>query len=351
MNLFDYIYADVQKIISVYSQLTGGVVEARESMFQNSDAQDNKRKYDFRIFKHDAGGTKTDSESLKEVIKPHHSLYTELEEELEKQGHLLDISDPAYKKDLTQEENRLELKQRFCIKVTGRCVIEDYERIKNTSESFPKIVELVNRSNESNLRKSEAYLATVQRINSEKEQLNTIHDNRERSRVKNSLKQQEIELEKIISQATRLDGVEEWILAGLRTWINAYLPGIINLRVYPKSQSNTFHVFGHMKKENFFDSDTNAIHFTYGSLPTEEITLIGIVTSVPGEMASENFDPMAEFAKESLTDTESVESAFRGMFRGFDGIEAMIRTLRFPRVLVHPLLVYRKAIPKTGKGK
>lgn len=68
--------------------------------------------------------------------------------------------------------------------------------------------------------------------------------------------------------------------------------------------------------------------------------MIGIVTSVPTE-EGEQFKPLKEFEKGELGANESVEHAFRGLFRGFDGLEQMIRTCRFPRLLVHPLTVYR----------
>jgi hypothetical protein len=68
--------------------------------------------------------------------------------------------------------------------------------------------------------------------------------------------------------------------------------------------------------------------------------MVGIVTSVPRESA-DNFIPLIEFEKDGLADHELIERAFRGVFRGFDGIEQMIRTCRFPRVLVQPLTVYR----------
>jgi hypothetical protein len=67
--------------------------------------------------------------------------------------------------------------------------------------------------------------------------------------------------------------------------------------------------------------------------------MIGIVTSVPSE-GGEQFKPLSEFEKTVVADDESVENGYRGVFRGFDGLEQMIRTCRFPRVLVHPLTVY-----------
>lgn len=104
------------------------------------------------------------------------------------------------------------------------------------------------------------------------------------------------------------------------------------------------HLFGHLDSSNFSILDTTAFHFTYGSFPTEEFTMIGVITSVPSD-SDEDFNPLEEFDKEVLEDYESVENAFRGMFRGFDGLEAMIRTCRYPRVLVHPILIYRQTSP------
>jgi len=41
VNLYDYIYVDLDKAISLYSQLTGGVVELRETQSEKSSSADN----------------------------------------------------------------------------------------------------------------------------------------------------------------------------------------------------------------------------------------------------------------------------------------------------------------------
>jgi hypothetical protein len=122
------------------------------------------------------------------------------------------------------------------------------------------------------------------------------------------------------------------------------LPGVVNLRVYPSGDHPDEHVFGNLKKSCFEDTDSNSFHFTYGSLPTESLTMIGVITSIPDE-GGDSFKPLVEFEKQGLADYETVENAFRGVFRGFDGMEQLIRTCRFPRVLVHPLMVYRSVGP------
>ena len=67
MQLYDFIYVDLEKVISIYSQMTGGVVEVLERSTENSRSADNKRNYDFKVFKHDAGGTTNDRSALKEA--------------------------------------------------------------------------------------------------------------------------------------------------------------------------------------------------------------------------------------------------------------------------------------------
>lgn len=143
-----------------------------------------------------------------------------------------------------------------------------------------------------------------------------------------------------ISAVQGVGAVDQWVLDGMRAWIDAFLPGIVNLRLYPYVDRPDEHIVGHLKKQCFEDSDSSSVHFTYGSFPTECLTMIGIVTSVP-EKDGEQFKPLAEFESGDLTPHETVESGFRGVFRGFDGMEQLIRTCRFPRILVHPLTVYR----------
>lgn len=82
-------------MISLYSQLTGGVVELKETNFERGITADNKRNYDFKVFKHDAGGTTQSIERGKTTLKPYHALLQELEVELSSSGYLLDLSSPS----------------------------------------------------------------------------------------------------------------------------------------------------------------------------------------------------------------------------------------------------------------
>jgi hypothetical protein len=338
MTIYDYLYVDLDKVISLYSQLTGGVVELRESSREGTQSADNKRHYDFKIFKHDAGGTSQDKTGFKEVIKPHHSLLMELEQELIQKGYLIDLSSSS--QSLCDSSFRKQLKNTLCVKVKGRAVIEDYERIKGIASVFPQVVGMINKSCESTLKSSPEFLEMQDQIKELELQIKQTNDRNERAKKEQKLKHIKVTLDETVSTAAKVQVIDQWVLDGVRTWIDAFLPGIVNLRVYPSMDRPDEHIFGHLKKKCFEDADSHSFHFTYGSLPTEELTMIGIITSVPNQGADE-FKPLAEFEKESLAEHESVEQAFRGMFRGFDGMEQLIRTSRFPRVLVHPLTVFR----------
>lgn len=344
MPLYDYLYVDLPKVISLYSQITGGIVESRESTQEYSRSNDNKRNYDFKVFRHDAGGTENDKDGIKEVIKPHHSLLAELESELAINGYLLDFTTQEPMPSLRDAELRSLLSTSLCIKVTGRAVIEDYDRLKGIASAFPDVAKLINKSAESNLRDSEGYKQLLEQLKILETAVKAEKDRNVRATNEAQLRKTKAELSKLTSSAGSVGLVDQWILDGLKTWIDTFLPGIINLRLYPSPNHPDEQFFGHLKREHFEDHDLSSFHFTYGSLPTEPISLIGIVTAIPPE-SNDNFKPLAEFEREGLADTESVECAFRGVFRGFDGMEQMIRTCRFPRVLVQPLVVYRSVNP------
>lgn len=340
MNLFDYLYVDLEKAISLYSQLTGGVVELRETEKEKGATIDNKRTYDFKVFKHNAGGVGQEIEYDKSTIKPHHALLQELEQELSSSGYLLDLSNLNEVKTLKDVDVRNTLKNTLCVKCRGRIVIEDYERIKKIGQDFPKIVDFVNKSRVNSLKNNPEYKKILEKI---EELEKTQGDRNKKHKAKQQARQLKEQLEKLIN-SSEIDIVQQWILDGMKTWIDAFLPNITNIRVYPFPDQIDEHLFGHLDSSYFSVKDPTAFHFTYGSFPTEEFTMLGIITSVPSE-EEENFKPLEEFNKEELEDYESIENAFRGLFRGFTGLEAMIRTSRYPRVLVHPILVYRETSP------
>lgn len=329
MFLYDYLYVDFEKVTSLYSQLTGGVVELQETSSETGKIANNKRNYDLKVFKHDAGGSEETRQQDKFTIKPYHALLQELEKDLLDKGYLLDLSNITDENTLKSEQIREVLKSTLCIKCTGRIAIEDYEKIKKVGQDFPKITQLLNKANSENIKNNPDYI----QLDSQIKELEKTHSDRKK------IKELRNQLNALINKPA-IDTVPQWILDGMETWIDTFLPNITNIRIYPFSEKLDEHIFGHLESSNFLIKNSTSFHFTYGSLPTEEFTLLGIVTSVPLK-EKENFNPLEEFEKDFISSHEKLEKGFRGVFRGFDDLESMIRTNRYPRVLVHPILLYR----------
>lgn len=230
VNLYDYLYVDLEKSISLYSQLTGGVVELIETQLEKGLTSDNKRSFDFKVFKHDAGRTSQDKEQDKTTIKPHHALLQELETELSSSGYLLDLDNFHETKTLKDTELRAMLKNALCIRCTGRIVIEDYERLKKISQDFPDIVKLINRSHTNSIKESPEYQSIEQQLN-QIENMNL--ERNKKAEAKRQARKLKAELDNILATSTAVGEVEQWILDGVETWIDAFLPNITNIRVYP----------------------------------------------------------------------------------------------------------------------
>jgi len=341
VNLYDYLYVDLEKVISLYSQLTGGVVELIETQLEKGSAFEHKGSLDLKLFKYGAGGAKEEKEQDKITVKPHHALLQELEEKLSSSGYLLELDRLGDRETLKDHNVRSSLKKVLCVKCKGRIVIEDYERMKNIGQAFPEIVKLISMSNIEAVKGTPEY----QEFEAKMKELENVEGNRnQKSAGKQKAKRLQKELDEMLATFSDIDNVPQWILDGLETWIDTFLPNITNIRVYPFPDQHDEHIFGRLDASNFTIYDSTAFHFTYGSFPTEEFTMLGIITSVPLD-EEETFVPLKEFEKEDLDDKESIENGFRGLFKGFEGFEAMIRTCRYPRVLVHPILVYRETSP------
>lgn len=261
MNLYDFIYVDLDKVISLYSQMTGGVVEVIERMEERARSSDNKRNYDFKVFKHDAGGTDSGKNTSRETIKPHHALLKEMEEKLVATGGLIDLTAGGTSKSFRDPLLRDQLKNTFCIKVTGRAVIEDYERMKGVANVFPEIVKLINKSSESSVFSTPEYVAHTGKIAAARAALKTIKDRKARTSEAQRIDGLEEAL-RVLVDSEKMSGVEQWVLDGVKTWTDAFLPGIVNLRIYPDALRPDEHVFGHLKKSCFEDIDSSSLHFT-----------------------------------------------------------------------------------------
>jgi len=343
----DFIYLDMEKVSSLYSQLSGGVVQSVEASSTSSENNKNLRSYDFKIFRHDAGGTASESQALKEVRVSHHDIYNELESYLFERGYTAEIGVDVSKEAVDSGEATKIFESALCVKVKGNVVLEDYERITRIADNHEDVVGFINNSITSSLLESPALQEVMLKIHTMKDSINKMKNGAEKNNKKKELRDIEENLESLLS-AKKVGRVDDWIIDGLKTWVRVFLPDVFNVRVYPFEGSENFHVMSNVKRKFFLDDNTESVHHLFGSKPTIKVTMLGVITSIPQKEGS-SFEPMKEFERidtgEGKNKEESFENGFRGVFRGFDGLEEMIRTCRYPRIMVQPIAIYRAIEP------
>ncbi|WP_372599161.1 hypothetical protein [Amphritea sp.] len=343
----DFIYLDMEKISSLYSQLSGGIVQSCEISKSSSGNSKNLRNYDFKVFKHEAGGTESESQELKEVRVSHHEIYSELERELFKHGYTAEIGQDIKKEDIESGNAINIFESALCVKAEGSIVLEDYERLTRIAHNYEDITKFINQSIKLSLQDVPEIKKIFDQIDVMKNGIRCMKNGPNKTKRNHELKALEETLESLV-QTKLVGSVEDWVIDGLKTWVRVFLPDVFNIRLYPFSDLVNFHVMSNVKREFFLDDNTESVHYLFGSKPTIKVTMFGVITSIP-KKEDDNFSPMEEFESEDL-DKEgnehlSVESGFRGVFRGFDGLEEMIRTCRYPRIMVQPIAIYRAIKP------
>ena len=352
-RLRDFIYLDLPRLASIYSQLTGGLVTETEVSSGSEQDQRNIRKYDLKVFKPEFGGTEKKSERFVETRVMHHDLFNTVESLLFDKAFAIDVNKTLSSSDIISGKAHSLFKKAFYVRATGWAVIEDYEKMKFISQRHGDICKFISMSIRSGLKDTEEYKELEQQIEEIRKITEGQKDRNQKSKQKTQIRSLEKQLEQVLNSATTLDGVDQWIIDGFETWVDTFMQKAIYFHLYPYDDLNSFHIKSNLKQECFVDGSISATDFAYGGRPNVKLTTLGLVTSVPNE-GEPPFDPMAEFEEHKPEDDEDdpigFESAMRGMFRGFEGMEKFGKFDRYPNITVYPLAVYRDVQPNDGEA-
>ncbi len=339
--LRDLIYFDFEKGASLYSQIEGGLLtEKREGEEQAKD-QRNIRKYDLKVFRPEFGGQSTDKTSQLEVRVLHHDLLGRLEDYLEDKGLLTELHGGGAT-SADPDSVRESLSESPYVRAEGWSVIEDYEKLSAISGQFNDLIAFIGRCGASSIESTPEYQALAEQLEAARRNAADQKNRNQRKVAERRLAKAEAELKKKIEEASGLGGVEEWLLSGVRLFIDVFMRDRILLRVYPDEGRPELQVLANLKRACFVDGDAETYLHSYGYRPNVKLTVLGLVTSLPLQ-EGHSFDPMAEFEAKAdeLTDQESFEQGFRRVFEGFDGMYRFVRYSRYPNLTVQPLAVYR----------
>lgn len=337
MNLRDILYFDFDKAASLVSQLEGGLSKERAESSEGRKDERNIRKYELlKVFKAEFGGIQTDKKSVLETKILHHDLLVRLEETLISLGFAINVSESmGSAKDCSVKELHTVVSQAPYIKVEGWCAFEDYRKIYASTEKFNDLMSFIKRSE----------LNTVLDMDSLKSELDIIEEesgknSKKFKAAKVTYRNTERKIEGLIGKSQ----LPEWLFAGIRLWIDTLIKDRLNLRVCPFEEHPTLEVIANLKRACFVDDDLTHLMYGYGSEPNQKLCVLGLVTSIPPEDEAGVFNMYPDSQEESEQDednVDTVEKSFRAIFPALRGMEKFTSFHRYPRVIVHPIAVYR----------
>ncbi|MDF2181153.1 hypothetical protein [Neptuniibacter sp. CAU 1671] len=342
MNLRDILYFDFDKAASLVSQLEGGLAKQRAETSEETQDERNIRKYELlKVFKSEFGGIQTDKKTVLETKVLHHDLLVRLEETLIELGFATNINGTVSISDNSSLEiMHSEISKSPYVKVEGWCAFEDFEKLYESTKNFNDLLGFIKRCE----------LNSVLNIDQLKLQLKSI----EEESGKNSKRYKDATAEfkkydKLITENIDKAKLPEWLFEGVREWIDTYIDGRLNLRVCPFEEFPEIEIIANLKRTCFIDDDLKHLMYGYGSEPNRKLCVLGLVTSVPPRDETTLFDMYEPYVKkkdiEGETEVEAIERAFRAIFPALRNMEKFTSFHSYPRIVVHPIAVYRNIQP------
>lgn len=333
----DLIYLDFERLASIYSQLAGGLLGETRSESESSSDSRNVRKYDLKVFKPEFGGISAERSAQIESRVLHHDLLVRTEEALFAEDLAVDLNE---KLEVTCDDPhaiRDALGRRAYVRATGWVTIEDYEKLLYFTDNFKELGRFIGTCG---IQKDDAAQKALADLEAAKQKANEESNRNKKSQLLARVAKLEEQIDSAIDSAVNLRGVPDYLVRGIRLFVESFLPNHISLRVYPFENCARFQLVAGLKRACFVDGDLDNVLFSYGRSPNIPLTLFGLVTSRP-EPPGHPFDFNAEYGDGADNDDAALERALRGMFGALQGFEKFVRFSRWPNVTVQPLALYR----------
>lgn len=327
----EFIYVDIPKLYSLYSQFFGGVTE---QVIEQSINQKLTGSGSVGVFRTQNDSVQaSDSVGRLESIFLHDHMYNLLEEKL----HPL-------LQDLTRSEevNLTKLVDDPFIKVSGRAEIEDYSQLSTFVDNFNRLSDVI----------AHAQLdspQTVALVEALKAKLSITTDKQEKREITAQL--QALSTAKGAAKALGLSQ-DETLLKNLKFFAELFKLGSYEVGITPKNNPQT-HYRGIVDK-SWLRTKPDLLSSQYGGQSEAEWIMVGVATHVQGTFVDLRA-PQNEQEQEEQGDSDQGVSqdedspmmldSFRGMFRQQRSFERMFLETKNEgesEVVVAPLAIYRE---------
>lgn len=337
----DLIYFDIDKASSLLSQFEGGLPGETQEKSEAKQDERNVRKYDIPLFKPEFGGITTDTQSQMQTRVLHHDLIQRLEHHLFSANEGLEINQAFQEVPDDIAAIHEKVAASTYLKVTGWAILEDFERLKTMAAKFNQLVEFIGRCSMMGLEQNEEYVKLMSDLDDARKKAAKEKNRNKKATQLQQLKKLEGQVQAAVQEQIGGEKLDDWLLEGIGFFIDFFMPGRILLTVYPFESHIDFHVLSNLKRECFVDGDLNTVLQAYGNRPNRQLSVLGLVTSVPPD-GDHPFDPFSGDDDDNVPDDRAVENGFRNMFRQMDELYKFINYSRYPNITVHPLAVFRE---------
>jgi hypothetical protein len=332
----DFIYVDVDRLYSLYSQIFEGVADQIVQSYMDASSS-------------------TDSSSNRESRSREVSIEAKVAE-MSRRTENKFLYDHMYNRfeaavadtiieagHLTESNYRDGLIDSFLVKITGSAEVEDYTRLNAVMEKFNTIGEAI----------AYASVANNQALNQAVEELqNTaenLKDRNARAKAKNTIGRQtdKNKLAKKFAEETGLHQ-DEQTFKNLRLFSEMFYPDGFDITIVPIRDGDSVAFRGVLDKR-WLRTRPDLLRALYGGYVESEWTMVGQVTYLPGVAL-----PTSEEVQTDSTDESnpSMRDPFRNMFRSARVMERMfLESKHRPEVVICPIAIYRETrtiSPSTG---
>ena len=196
----DLLYLDFDKAASIWSQFEEGLLERVVDYVQ-------KR-------------------STLQTRTLHHDLLHRVENQLSEVGLVADLDACEIPDETSAESIRQAIGPRPYLRASGHSVIEDYRRILAVAERFNEIVDSMSKAAQASLKATSAYQDLQKAIAEAREAAAKLPDRNRRAVEKQRAKELADHLDELVKP--KLQGLDAWLVNGVRSWIDTFMAGRIN---------------------------------------------------------------------------------------------------------------------------
>lgn len=311
----EIIYFDLDKAISLYSQLQDGLTTEESSSSSSHEKINPEIGLNVLGLKVGLNGEKLSELQSTQTKILHHNILNRLESNLAQAGMLTLLSSFS-----TENSSQVfdQIKEASYVKASGPSTFENLRRLNKLMPEFNKTVDFLNMCKLSGIPKMEELIAQGM---SKESAHKTI------SNLKKSIGKDKVEK------------IDDKMLKGMSEFFKDYLEERIIFRVQPLMQERDFQVRAQLKDACFLADDQDHISFCYGLNPKVELTILGLITSLPSPQDNDSYGYQP--CKNIGGDSGEMEEKLRIFIEAFESLRGTVSFDRYPVVTVYPIAIYR----------